>query len=62
VVREIKALQQVELHPYLPDVSRVLTAFNDAMAVRQPVRTLPTEPGPARDPAPAADGAAEGQS
>ena len=62
VVREIKALQQVELHPYLPDVSRVLTAFNDAMAVRQPVRTLPTEPGPASDPAPAADGAAEGQS
>lgn len=47
VQNELKEMQQIELHPYLPDVQRVLTAFNDVMATRQPVRTLPSEQGPA---------------
>jgi uroporphyrin-3 C-methyltransferase len=47
VQKEIKSLQQVELHPYLPDVGRVAQAYDDVMKTRQPVRTLPGEPGPA---------------
>lgn len=42
---EIKKLQQIELQPYLPDVSRSLKTFRDIMAERKPLKTLP-EPGP----------------
>ena len=43
---EIKKLQQIELQPYLPDVSRSLKTFRDIMDERKPLKTLP-EPGPA---------------
>lgn len=57
VQKELNELQQIELHPYLPDVGRVLNAFSDVMATRQPVRTLPSEQGPgAGTPAPTSGG------
>ncbi len=42
-VAQLKALQQVELHPYLPDVSRSLRTFRDIMETRKPLKTLPDE-------------------
>ncbi len=40
-LKQIKALQQVQLHPYLPDISRSLKTFRDVMEERKPLRTLP---------------------
>jgi uroporphyrin-3 C-methyltransferase len=40
---EIKQLQQVELHPYLPDISRSLRTFRDIMETRKPLKTFPDE-------------------
>jgi uroporphyrin-3 C-methyltransferase len=45
---EIKQLQQVQLQPYLPDISRSLKTFRDVMTERKPLKTLP-EPGSESD-------------
>ncbi len=57
VQKEIKALQQVEVNPYLPDISQSKRAFQDVMNHRQPLRPLATE-GRSN---PTADAAPEGQ-
>lgn len=41
VVDELRTLQKVELHPYVPDVSRVSRAFKEVMDTRQPLKTMP---------------------
>jgi uncharacterized protein HemX len=49
-IDEIKKLQQVELRPYLPDLSRSMKTFRDIMAERKPLKTLPdAEPEPTAD-------------
>ena len=53
---EIKALQRVELHPYLPDISKARRAFQDVMDHRQPLRPLANEGQPAQTSEPAAEG------
>jgi uroporphyrin-3 C-methyltransferase len=48
VIDELRDLQKVELHPYVPDVSRVSQAFKEVMDTRQPLKTMP-DPVPEQD-------------
>lgn len=52
---ELKALQTVEFTPYIPDLTGLNQAFSEAMAHRQPIRTLGKAPA-----APAESAASEG--
>ncbi len=55
---QLQALQTVEFNPYIPDLAGLNQAFRDAMARRQPIRTLGKAPATA--PAqPAASGEAQ---
>ena len=55
-VAELKALQTVEFNPYIPDLTGLNQAFGEAMAHRQPIRTLGKTPA-AVEPAAASGGA-----
>ena len=54
---ELKALQTVEFNPYIPDLTGLNQAFGEAMAHRQPIRTLGKTPAAPVEPAAASGGA-----